>query len=142
VSRSKKQYCVLSQICLLCPVRTLSWAFKNFFKHPATQLNIILLCLLLTNCLDLCFKSVKFGEILEIFSEVQNIIGNNAFFDKCFVFNSTCSSLFFLLQAYILIYNFAFARYYWVTGKEPLTYYDMNLSAQDHQVMFRSNVPV
>ncbi|CAH3026520.1 unnamed protein product, partial [Porites evermanni] len=27
-------------------------------------------------------------------------------------------------------------RYYWVTGKEPLTYYDMNLSAQDHQTFF------
>ena len=35
--------------------------------------------------------------------------------------------------------NFAFVRYYWVTGKEPLTYYDMNLSAQDHQVMFDGN---
>ncbi|KAG8132003.1 hypothetical protein E2320_009886 [Naja naja] len=27
-------------------------------------------------------------------------------------------------------------RYTWVTGKEPLTYYDMNLSAQDHQSFF------
>ncbi|KAM9408833.1 suppressor of tumorigenicity 7 protein-like isoform 2-T2 [Pholidichthys leucotaenia] len=27
-------------------------------------------------------------------------------------------------------------RYTWVTGKEPLTYYDMNLSAQDHQTFF------
>ncbi|XP_041610616.1 suppressor of tumorigenicity 7 protein-like isoform X4 [Vulpes lagopus] len=32
-----------------------------------------------------------------------------------------------------LIFN---ARYTWVTGKEPLTYYDMNLSAQDHQTFF------
>nr|XP_014428842.1 suppressor of tumorigenicity 7 protein isoform X2 [Pelodiscus sinensis] len=27
-------------------------------------------------------------------------------------------------------------RYMWVTGREPLTYYDMNLSAQDHQTFF------
>lgn len=27
-------------------------------------------------------------------------------------------------------------RYQWETGKEPLTYYDMNLSAQDHQTFF------
>ncbi|XP_030076230.1 suppressor of tumorigenicity 7 protein-like isoform X2 [Microcaecilia unicolor] len=27
-------------------------------------------------------------------------------------------------------------RYTWVTGKQPLTYYDMNLSAQDHQTFF------
>eukprot|EP00066_Takifugu_rubripes_P016363 XP_011605629.1 PREDICTED: suppressor of tumorigenicity 7 protein isoform X3 [Takifugu rubripes] len=27
-------------------------------------------------------------------------------------------------------------RYTWVTGREPLTYYDMNLSAQDHQTFF------
>ncbi|NWV82236.1 ST7L protein, partial [Dasyornis broadbenti] len=29
-----------------------------------------------------------------------------------------------------------YSRYIWVTGKEPLTYYDMNLSAQDHQTFF------
>ncbi|XP_069456722.1 suppressor of tumorigenicity 7 protein-like isoform X17 [Ovis canadensis] len=29
-----------------------------------------------------------------------------------------------------------YRRYTWVTGKEPLTYYDMNLSAQDHQTFF------
>uniref|UniRef100_A0A8C9F790 Uncharacterized protein n=1 Tax=Pavo cristatus TaxID=9049 RepID=A0A8C9F790_PAVCR len=28
------------------------------------------------------------------------------------------------------------AAYTWVTGREPLTYYDMNLSAQDHQTFF------
>ncbi|KAG8450886.1 hypothetical protein GDO86_003233, partial [Hymenochirus boettgeri] len=27
-------------------------------------------------------------------------------------------------------------RYTWITGREPLTYYDMNLSAQDHQTFF------
>ncbi|KAH0945736.1 hypothetical protein HN011_001183 [Eciton burchellii] len=29
-----------------------------------------------------------------------------------------------------------YQRFYWATGKEPLTYYDMNLSAQDHQTFF------
>uniref|UniRef100_A0A8C9I9Y5 Suppressor of tumorigenicity 7 protein-like n=1 Tax=Piliocolobus tephrosceles TaxID=591936 RepID=A0A8C9I9Y5_9PRIM len=29
-----------------------------------------------------------------------------------------------------------YRRYTWVTGKEPLTYYDMNLSAQEHQTFF------
>uniref|UniRef100_A0A8C9WUT0 Suppression of tumorigenicity 7 like n=1 Tax=Sander lucioperca TaxID=283035 RepID=A0A8C9WUT0_SANLU len=32
-------------------------------------------------------------------------------------------------------------RYTWVTGKEPLTYYDMNLSAQDHQTFFTGDIP-
>lgn len=27
-------------------------------------------------------------------------------------------------------------RYTWATGKDPLTYYDMNQSAQDHQTLF------
>ncbi|XP_063436973.1 suppressor of tumorigenicity 7 protein homolog isoform X1 [Mytilus trossulus] len=29
-----------------------------------------------------------------------------------------------------------YQRYNWARGKEPLTYYDMNLSAQDHQTFF------
>lgn len=29
-----------------------------------------------------------------------------------------------------------YQRYTWARGKEPLTYYDMNLSAQDHQTFF------
>ncbi|CAG5126148.1 unnamed protein product, partial [Candidula unifasciata] len=29
-----------------------------------------------------------------------------------------------------------YQRFNWATGKEPLTYYDMNLSAQDHQTYF------
>ncbi|KAL8566169.1 Suppressor of tumorigenicity 7 protein [Nucella lapillus] len=29
-----------------------------------------------------------------------------------------------------------YQRFSWATGKEPLTYYDMNLSAQDHQTYF------
>ncbi|XP_062591996.1 suppressor of tumorigenicity 7 protein homolog isoform X2 [Saccostrea cucullata] len=29
-----------------------------------------------------------------------------------------------------------YQRYTWAKGKEPLTYYDMNLSAQDHQTFF------
>ncbi len=33
----------------------------------------------------------------------------------------------------VIIFYF---RYTWVTGREPLTYYDMNLSAQDHQTFF------
>ena len=29
-----------------------------------------------------------------------------------------------------------YQRFQWATNKEPLTYYDMNLSAQDHQIFF------
>ncbi|XP_044010799.1 protein ST7 homolog [Aphidius gifuensis] len=29
-----------------------------------------------------------------------------------------------------------YQRFFWTTNKEPLTYYDMNLSAQDHQTFF------
>lgn len=29
-----------------------------------------------------------------------------------------------------------YQRFFWATSKEPLTYYDMNLSAQDHQTFF------
>lgn len=29
-----------------------------------------------------------------------------------------------------------YQRFYWATQKEPLTFYDMNLSAQDHQTFF------
>lgn len=29
-----------------------------------------------------------------------------------------------------------YQRFTWATGSEPLTYYDMNLSAQDHQTLF------
>lgn len=29
-----------------------------------------------------------------------------------------------------------YQRFYWAVAKEPLTYYDMNLSAQDHQTFF------
>lgn len=66
---------------------------------------------------------------------MQNITGNNVFFNKCCI-----SSLLYTSCSYVLMCNFAFVRYHWVTGKEPLTYYDMNLSAQDHQVMFDGNV--
>ena len=36
----------------------------------------------------------------------------------------------------MLVISTLLCRYTWVTGKEPLTYYDMNLSAQDHQTFF------
>ena len=29
-----------------------------------------------------------------------------------------------------------YQRFIWATSKDPLTYYDMNLSAQDHQTFF------
>ncbi|KAG1676792.1 Protein ST7 [Nymphon striatum] len=32
-----------------------------------------------------------------------------------------------------------YIRFLWATNKEPLTYYDMNLSAQDHQTYFTSD---
>ncbi|XP_006865973.1 PREDICTED: suppressor of tumorigenicity 7 protein-like isoform X3 [Chrysochloris asiatica] len=35
-----------------------------------------------------------------------------------------------------------YRRYTWVTGKEPLTYYDMNLSAQDHQTFFTCDTDI
>ncbi|XP_069933964.1 suppressor of tumorigenicity 7 protein-like isoform X9 [Oryctolagus cuniculus] len=35
-----------------------------------------------------------------------------------------------------------YRRYTWVTGKEPLTYYDMNLSAQDHQTLFTCDTDI
>uniref|UniRef100_A0A3P8X371 Suppression of tumorigenicity 7 n=1 Tax=Cynoglossus semilaevis TaxID=244447 RepID=A0A3P8X371_CYNSE len=40
-------------------------------------------------------------------------------------------------QHYVSMFPLVFLhRYTWVTGREPLTYYDMNLSAQDHQTFF------
>jgi hypothetical protein len=33
-------------------------------------------------------------------------------------------------------------RFGWSTSKEPLTYYDMNLSAQDHQTFFTCEADV
>ncbi|KAL7015195.1 hypothetical protein ACKWTF_016335 [Chironomus riparius] len=33
-----------------------------------------------------------------------------------------------------------YQRYFWATAKEPLTYYDMNLSAQDHQTFFTCSI--
>ncbi|XP_022919924.1 protein ST7 homolog [Onthophagus taurus] len=35
-----------------------------------------------------------------------------------------------------------YQRFYWATNKEPLTYYDMNLSAQDHQTFFTCEADV
>lgn len=55
---------------------------------------------------------------------------------------STKPSLYF--SALNLFRGGEYQRFYWTTNKEPLTYYDMNLSAQDHQTFFtcESNLPV
>lgn len=41
-----------------------------------------------------------------------------------------------LFPALNLFRGAEYQRFYWATNKEPLTYYDMNLSAQDHQTFF------
>lgn len=33
-----------------------------------------------------------------------------------------------------------YQRFFWATSKEPLTFYDMNLSAQDHQTFFNCDL--
>lgn len=35
-----------------------------------------------------------------------------------------------------------YQRFFWATSKEPLTYYDMNLSAQDHQTFFNCDLDI
>lgn len=77
-------------------------------------------------------QSVRSGETRSICSEGQNTTGasvdggSNKWlvdFIELFAFCCVC------------------CRYTWVTGKEPLTYYDMNLSAQDHQTFFTGDTP-
>ncbi|CAG0887228.1 unnamed protein product [Darwinula stevensoni] len=58
------------------------------------------------------------------------------------LWNSLISCLFLNLECKVwrnpmnLLRGAEYQRFYWFASKEPLTYYDMNLSAQDHQTFF------
>lgn len=79
------------------------------------------------------YRSVKFGEMVNIL--YQNMPQS-----------SRCGAHTQLLKHFLHIFHFLLAlnlfrgaeyqRFYWATNKEPLTYYDMNLSPQDHQAFF------
>lgn len=53
--------------------------------------------------------------------------------------SATCANFFNIFSISLALNLFRgaeYQRFYWATNKEPLTYYDMNLSAQDHQTFF------
>ncbi|XP_049805629.1 protein ST7 homolog isoform X1 [Schistocerca nitens] len=66
------------------------------------------------------------GDIANIPNNENTIVNNQQTVPDCKVWRNPMN----------LFRGAEYQRYFWATNKEPLTYYDMNLSAQDHQTFF------
>uniref|UniRef100_A0A3P8X2N5 Suppression of tumorigenicity 7 n=1 Tax=Cynoglossus semilaevis TaxID=244447 RepID=A0A3P8X2N5_CYNSE len=71
-------------------------------------------------------EQVSVSHLRPLLGGVDSTAGSYGRVNKCKVWRNPLN----------LFRGAEYNRYTWVTGREPLTYYDMNLSAQDHQTFF------